>query len=87
MWGYLLISVISGLIAFKLTLILYRRRKYPEPHYDWANVNLEEVSFPENFLWGAATAAHQIEGSLTNNWTDHEENKNLEAEKESNFLP
>lgn len=25
-----------------------------------------QVPFPENFLWGASTAAHQIEGNNTN---------------------
>jgi len=29
--------------------------------------------FPENFLWGAATASHQIEGGLSNNWTRWEQ--------------
>lgn len=29
-------------------------------------------TFPKNFLWGAATASHQIEGGLTNNWTQWE---------------
>lgn len=28
-----------------------------------------EKQFPENFLWGAATSSHQIEGYNTNQWT------------------
>lgn len=28
-----------------------------------------KISFPKQFLWGAATAAHQVEGGLHNNWT------------------
>jgi beta-glucosidase len=28
-----------------------------------------EFSFPKRFLWGAATAAHQVEGSNHNQWT------------------
>ena len=82
MWEYLLISAVSGLIAFKLALILYRRSKYPEPHYDWTKIDLGDISFPEEFLWGAATAAHQVEGNLSNNWTEHEEKKNLERSGE-----
>lgn len=27
------------------------------------------LKFPDNFLWGAATSAHQVEGGLHNNWT------------------
>lgn len=27
------------------------------------------MSFPNNFFWGAATAAHQVEGDNLNNWT------------------
>ena len=83
MWEYLLISAVSGLIAFKLALILYRRSKYPEPHYDWTKIDLGDISFPEEFLWGAATAAHQVEGNLSNNWTEHEEKKNLERSGEA----
>lgn len=28
--------------------------------------------FPENFLWGAATSAHQVEGNNKNDWTEWE---------------
>lgn len=28
--------------------------------------------FPKNFLWGAATSAHQVEGNTHNNWTEWE---------------
>jgi beta-glucosidase len=26
------------------------------------------MSFPKNFLWGAATSSHQVEGNTRNNW-------------------
>lgn len=29
--------------------------------------------FPKNFLWGAATSSHQIEGGLTNSWSKWEQ--------------
>ena len=28
--------------------------------------------FPKNFLWGTATAAHQVEGQNQNNWSEWE---------------
>jgi len=44
---------------------------------DRAETAAAEFSFPEDFLWGAATAAHQIEGGNVNNdsWTkEHDPN-------------
>ncbi len=29
---------------------------------------MDHVSFPKNFLWGAATSAHQVEGGNRNDW-------------------
>ena len=31
-----------------------------------------EYKFPKNFLWGAATSSHQIEGYVKNDWTEWE---------------
>ena len=79
MWERLLVAALVAFVVFKVTLITYRRRKYPEPHEDWANVNLDDLHFPEGFLWGTATAAHQVEGHQANNWTVHEVAKGLET--------
>ena len=78
MWEQLLIAALGLFVVFKITLITYRRRRYPEPHEDWSAVDLDDVSFPKGFLWGTATAAHQVEGNLVNNWTVHEAAKGLE---------
>ncbi len=78
MWERLLIVALGLFVVFKITLITYRRRRYPEPHEDWSTVDLDAVSFPESFRWGTATAAHQVEGNLVNNWTVHEAAKGLE---------
>ena len=41
--------------------------RYPELRWDWSTIDPMDRTFPENFLWGAATAAHQVEGNSTNN--------------------
>ena len=36
-------------------------------------VIIMEKRFPENFYWGSATSAHQVEGGTRNDWTEWEE--------------
>ena len=31
-----------------------------------------QLEFPKNFFWGAATAAHQVEGNNHNDWSEWE---------------
>ncbi len=33
---------------------------------------MRQPHFPDNFLWGAATASHQVEGNNTNDWSEWE---------------
>jgi beta-glucosidase len=43
--------------------------KYPEPFWDWKDIDVDAVSFPPEFLWGVATAAHQVDGDAADsNW-------------------
>ncbi len=35
------------------------------------------LEFPKGFFWGAATAAHQVEGDNYNDWTDWEEKNSI----------
>lgn len=48
--------------------------RHPEPIWDWDNIDTSDIAFPEKFLWGSATAAHQVDGGNTNNnwarWED-----------------
>ena len=34
----------------------------PVEHWDWENIDVNDISFPEEFVWGVASAAHQVEG-------------------------
>ena len=49
---------------------------WTEEHRDWSTVDYSKLksgdAFPSTFMWGVATASHQIEGGNTNNWTAFE---------------
>lgn len=74
----LILSILGAialfLIAAGLVGLLYARSEaaaHPEPLWDWDALEpeLDQVVFPAGFRWGAATAAHQVEGGHTaNNW-------------------
>ena len=34
--------------------------------WNWETTNTDNISYPNDFLWGTATAAHQVEGGHTN---------------------
>ena len=38
------------------------------------------LKFPDNFLWGTSTSAYQIEGGITNDWSEWEK-KRIKSEK------
>lgn len=38
-----------------------------------------QINFPKNFLWGAATASHQVEGNNHNDWSEWEKSEERKA--------
>jgi beta-glucosidase len=51
---------------------VYFHFKYPEMRWNWDKISTKNISFPLTFIWGTATAAHQVEGNCTNNWSEFE---------------
>ncbi len=59
-------------IAYVAT-ISYFHFSYPQTKWNWEQIDTNNVSFPKDFIWGTATAAHQIEGNNENtNWGEWE---------------
>ncbi len=54
------------LLAWFVPCIIFQNSR-PQLKWDWSKIDMEKMSFPKDFLWGVATAAHQVEGYHTNN--------------------
>ena len=59
-----------GIILYVIA-ITYFHYKYPELQWQWKNKSIDSIRFPTSFIWGTATAAHQVEGNCKNNWSTH----------------
>ena len=57
---------------FFILLPLIFHLKYPEIRWNWEKINLKTIQFPKSFIWGTATASHQVEGNCINNWSQFE---------------
>ncbi len=66
--------LILGVVWVAACLWLHLR--HPEPSWDWATIDPDDIRFPHDFVWGVATAAHQVEGGCEDsNWAWWEEQR------------
>ena len=65
-----ILVILLFIIIFLLPLFFHF--KFPEIRWNWDSIDLENISFPKSFIWGTATAAHQVEGNCHNNWSEFE---------------
>jgi beta-glucosidase len=64
-------SRILLLLLFATTVVyIYKinayRKHAPMIRWNWSAIDTEEMQFPDNFIWGTASAAHQVEGNNEN---------------------
>ncbi len=59
------VLVVGG--AAWLATCLWLHLRHPVPRWDWNTIDVDDVRFTDDFLWGVASAAHQVEGGCDNN--------------------
>lgn len=63
----ILLAILAFLVlAWFVPCIIFQINR-PQLKWDWSKIDANKMSFPKDFLWGVATAAHQVEGYNTNN--------------------
>ena len=62
---FIVVIVILAVAYFGLVLFFTERKSSPRLDYD--RLKADSWHFGKDFLWGSATAAHQVEGNCTNN--------------------
>ena len=67
-----MLKILLAIIILYIIVCIYLHYKYPESYWDWNNISTDKISFPSKFIWGTATAAHQVEGNCENNWSEFE---------------
>ena len=75
MFTILFLAIILYVIA-----IAYFHFRYPELRWNWDDISTGAMSFPSSFIWGTATAAHQVEGNCINNWSEFEKGSKADGQ-------
>ena len=72
----IILVIILAFLALSLILPIIFHFRYPELRWNWNSIDTDTINFPDGFIWGTATAAHQVEGNNTNNnWYEIESTK------------
>jgi len=68
MSGMLIVAlIIAALVIVYIILVLSLRDRLLNLKFDFKKLKQAPLRFGKDFLWGSATASHQIEGNCTNN--------------------
>ena len=63
----ILIAILAFLIlAWFVPCIIFQITR-PQLKWNWSKIDTRKMSFPKDFIWGVAAAAHQVEGYNNNN--------------------
>ena len=68
----MIFGILFAAIGLYVIAIAYFHFKDPETRWNWDNISTNNILFPQSFIWGTATASHQVEGDCTNNWSEFE---------------
>ena len=67
-----MIIIFLSTLTLIFFLIIFFNIRYKELRWNWSEIDINKISFPKSFIWGTATASHQVEGNCENNWSEFE---------------
>ena len=77
----MLLLIFFIIVFLYIGIILFFNIRYPELRWNWDSINTANLKFPKGFIWGTATASHQVEGNCdNNNWYQWENSVNNQGE-------